>query len=64
MAGTSRAMIATGDAVRYRNRWYEVTRVNAKSVTVRMSRSTSTIGYHEISEHRRRETQPGHGEAS
>lgn len=50
-----REMIGKGDAVRYRNRWYEVVRVNAKSVTVQMSRGTATVAYHEISEHRRRE---------
>jgi len=45
-------MIAKGDAVCYRNRWYEVTRVNAKSVTVKMSRGTGTIRIHRIGGHR------------
>lgn len=49
----SREMISRGDAVCYRNRWYEVTRVNAKSVTVKMARGSGSIGYQEISEHRR-----------
>lgn len=53
-----REMIGKGDAVRYRNRWYEVVRVNAKSVTVQMLRGTATVAYHEISEHRRREERP------
>ena len=48
----SREMIAKGDAVCYRNRWYEVTRVNAKSVTVKMSRGTGTIRIHRIGGHR------------
>lgn len=48
----SREVIGKGDAVCYRKRWYEVTRVNAKSVTVTMSHGTGTISYHQINDHR------------
>lgn len=48
----TREMVSQGDAVRYRNRWYEVTRVNAKSVTVKMAHGTGTVSYHQISDHR------------
>ncbi len=44
--------ITKGDEVRYRGRWYVVTRVNPKSVTVRMARGTGNIRYHECVEHR------------
>lgn len=44
--------IAQGDAVCYRNRWYEVTRVNIKSVTVKMARGSGSIRYHDITAHR------------
>ncbi len=44
--------ITKGDQVRYRGRWYVVTRVNPKSVTVRMARGTGNIRYHEVIEHR------------
>lgn len=48
----TRSTITTGDEVRYRGRWYVVTRVNPKSVTVRMARGTGNIRYHEVIEHR------------
>ena len=55
-AGTAQkftsSTITTGDEVRYRGRWYVVTRVNPKSVTVRMARGTGNIRYHEVIEHR------------
>lgn len=44
--------ITKGDEVRYRGRWYVVTRVNPKSVTVRMARGTGNIRYHGVVEHR------------
>lgn len=59
-AGTAstydRTTIAKGDFVKYRGHWYNVVRVNAKSVSVPLFAGagfTHTIGYHEISGHRR-----------
>ena len=48
----SSSTITKGDEVRYRGRWYVVTRVNPKSVTVQMSRGTGSIRYHEVAERR------------
>jgi hypothetical protein len=47
------ASIVKGDSIRYRGRWYEVSRVNPKSVTVIMASGTGSVRYHEIAEHRR-----------
>jgi hypothetical protein len=52
----SRDTISVGDLVQRRGHWYPVVRVNAKTVSVRMHAGaswTNTIGYHEISGHRR-----------
>jgi DNA-binding transcriptional regulator YdaS (Cro superfamily) len=46
------AGIAAGDAVKFRGRWYPVTRVNAKSVTVKKAAGTGTISYRAIGGHR------------
>lgn len=46
------AVIRRGDLVRYRGRWYEVVRVNPKSVTVPTSRGTGSVRYHAIAAHR------------
>lgn len=50
--------ISAGDAIRYRGRWYEVVRVNPKSVTVKTSRGSGSVRYHEITDHRRRDEPP------
>lgn len=62
LAGTySRETIAKGDYVKYRRQWYEVVRANPKTVSVRFfdrSSHTATIGYHEVSDHRRAADMP------
>lgn len=55
----SRDTIAKGDHIKYRGHWYEVVRVNAKSVSIHLHERatwTDTIGYHEITGHRRPES--------
>ena len=55
----SRDTIAKGDHIKYRGHWYKVVRVNAKSVSVHLHERatwTDTIGYHEITGHRRPES--------
>jgi len=48
-----RTTIAKGDAVKCSGRWYEVVRLNAKSVSVRTGYSwTDRIDYHRIQDHR------------
>ncbi len=52
----SRESIAKGDLIKYRSTWYTVVRANAKTVSVRFfpeANFTNTVGYHEISGHRR-----------
>jgi len=57
----SRASITCGDTICYRGRWYPVVRVNAKTVTVELASGTSTIRYHQISQHRRGAAEAGGG---
>ncbi len=47
------ACIAKGDSIRYRGRWYQVSGVNPKSVTVKMASGTGSVRYHDVAEHRR-----------
>ncbi len=46
------AGIVAGDSVKFRGRWYPVTRVNAKSVTVKKAGGLGTISYRVIGGHR------------
>jgi hypothetical protein len=49
----SRDTIGKGDSIKYRGHWYEVVRVNAKSVSVHLQPEwswTHTVGYHEITD--------------
>ena len=46
------AGITPGDNVKFRGRWYPVTRVNAKSVTVKKAARTGIISYTNICGHR------------
>jgi len=59
----SRDTIAKGDQIKYRRQWYTVVRANPKTVSVRLHEGatwTNTIGYHEISDHRRAADAPSH----
>lgn len=48
-----RTIIATGDTIKSSGRWYEVVRVNAKSVNVATGHSwTDRVSYHRIQDHR------------
>lgn len=47
--------IAKGDLIKYLNSWYEVVRVNSKSVSIRFHANaswTDTVAYHKIKGHR------------
>lgn len=58
----SRETVSKGDAVKYRSSWYRVVRANAKTVSVHLFEGasfTNTIGYHELSGHRRASELPG-----
>ncbi|MGD9622182.1 MAG: DUF3560 domain-containing protein [Mycolicibacterium sp.] len=60
-ASHSRDTITKGDQIKYRSQWYTVVRANTKTVSVRLFEGasfTNTIGYHEISGHRRADTEP------
>jgi len=57
----SRASITCGDTIWCRGRWYPVVRVNTKTVTVELASGTSTIRYHQISQHRRGVAEAGGG---
>ena len=53
----SRDTVKPGDEVKFRSKWYPVHRANLKTVSVKLLGEhvsfTNTIGYHEITGHRR-----------
>jgi hypothetical protein len=55
----SRETIAKGDRIKRRGEWYEVERVNAKSVSIHLPNWswTHTVGYHEIEDHQPKEAE-------
>ncbi len=50
---TERVTCSCSRPIRYRGRWYQVSRVNPKSVTVKMASGTGSVRYRDIAEYRR-----------